>query len=207
MKKLPILSFIFISSLIFYTCQKEEIQSEIITPTEQLTKNEIVTPRSGFVDVVFYRTSLTSDNILMSGNANYFRTYNIFNKTKIDSIVFVATGNGLINYGGILLKHYTLFIHFKNTSEPYKFTAFSKSTSNNFTFIPTSSDQLLTTSNSAKIVKFEIQSTGSVRHNFWSGTNLSMKNVKIYKDNILMETRILDPINKNSNIFNLPHAH
>lgn len=207
MKKFPILSFIFVSSLIFYTCQKEEIQTEIITPTEELTKNEIVTPRTGFVDVVFYRTSLTSDNILLSGKPNYVRTYNIFNKTKIDSITFVETGNGLINYGGILLKHYNVSIYFKSTPSPYVFTAFSKSSSNKFTFYPTLSEQLLTTSNTAKIVKFEIQTNGLIRHNFWSGTNLSMKNVKIYKDNVLMETRILDPLNKNSNIFNLPHAH
>lgn len=207
MKKLSFLSLIFISSLIFYTCQKEEVEPQITPITKEIEEPQIVLPRTGFTDRIFFKSSLTTDNVLLSGQANYLRTYNIYNKTKIDSIRFQSTGRGVISYNGVLLKHYNVTIYFKNTPTPTTFTAFSKTNQDSFKFVPILSNQLLTTTNTSKIVTLEVQTSGAMRHNIWSGTNVNLRNVKIFKDGVLMETRVLDPLDKSSNIFILPHSH
>lgn len=207
MKKISLLSLILISSLIFYSCQKEEVQTQITTISKEVEEPQIVLPRTGFLDRIFYKTSLTTDNVLLSGQVNYLRTYNIYNKIKIDSIRFQSTGNGIISYNGVLLKHYRITIYFKDGSTPAIFTAFSKTNQDTFKFVPILSNQLLTTTNTSKLVTLEVQTLGVIRHNIWSGTNVNLRNVKIFKDGILMETRILDPLDKNSNIFILPHVH
>lgn len=214
MKKIGIFVLILISVILSITCQKDEIDisnssstPDTITLSSTQNSEEIVTPRSGFVDVIFYRTSLTTDNFLLSQSTNYIRTYNLFNKTKIDSITFVATGKGLINVNRTILKHYDIEIYFKQTRLPHKFTAFSKNDSDKFTLLPTSSTQLLTTNNSANIMKFEIQKSASVKYNYWDGNTKVYNFVKISKDGVKTDMRVLDPLSKDNNIFILPHSH
>lgn len=214
LKNILLLILLALSVTISITCQKDDIESkeetlETIQPQlpSSTTTEDVVTPRNGFVDVIFYRTSLTTDNYLLSQTTNFTRTYNLFNKTKIDSITFVSTGKGLINADRIFLKHYDVSIYFKQNRVPYKFTAFSKSGLEKFTFIPVSSTQLLTNSNTANIMKFEIQKSASVKYNYWDGNTKVSNFVKISKDGVKSDTRVLDPLSKDHNIFILPHAH
>lgn len=213
MKKILIIGFILSIIFVFSTCQKEEIETNTTQTTSETdislpsSIDGVVSPRSGFVDVIFYRTSLTTDNYLLSQTPNFNRTYNLFNKTKIDSVKFVATGKGSIFADRIVQKHYEISIFYKQNQIPYKFTAFSKSNSDNFTYIPTNSTQLLTNSNTAKIMTFEIQKSASVKYNYWDGTTKVYNFVKITKDGMKGDTRVLDPLNKDSNIFVLPHVH
>lgn len=207
-----IILFILIVT-VFFTCQKDELKSEDFVPSQtetyikKDTLNEVVTPRNGFTDIIFYKTSLTTDNYLLSQNTNYFRTYNLYNKIRIDSITFVSTGKGLLNVGGVLLKHYNISIHYKGKNTPTAFTAFSKSNSERFTYLPNLSTQLLSTSNTAEVMSFEIQKSASTKYNYWIGKPVVLNFVKISKDGVKVDTRVLDPLSKDANIFYLPHTH
>lgn len=213
MKRTVSVLLILLSIMISITCQKDEVvdQTSVYNMNEKIESSvntdSIVGPRNGFVDLIFYRTSLTTDNYLLSQTPNYLRTHTAHNKTKIDSINFIATGNGLINVGGVVLKHYNIIIHYKNKQTPKVLSAFSKSSTDKFTFIPTNSTQLLSNTNNANIVSFEIQKSASVKYNYWFGKTVVLNFVKISNDGIKADQRVLDPLTKDSNIFSLPHLH
>lgn len=210
MKKILIFAILFVTIIVSVTCSKEEVEQAETnqnTNVPELYKNEVVTPRSGFVDIIFYRNSLTTDNYLLSQNANFVRTYNLYNKTNIDSITFVSTGKGLINVGGVILKHYNTTIFFKGKTAPVRFTAFSKASSDVFTYLPTSSTQLLSAQNSSNYMTFEIQRSASVKYNYWQDKNVVLNFVKISKNGTKTDLRVLDPLSKDSNIFMLPNSH
>lgn len=212
MKKIQF--FIILLTTIFLTlsCTKDELETsneinQENTSVPILYKNEIVTPRSGFVDVIFYRTSLTTDNYLLSQNNNYFRTYNLYNRNRIDSINFVVTGKGLINVAGVLLKHYNITIFYKDKTPPTTFTAFSKSSADKFNYNPINSAFVLSNSNLANVMTFEIQKSSATRYNYWQDKTVVANFVKISKNGVRCDLRVLDPLNKDSNIFILPHNH
>lgn len=213
MKKTFFFSVMIISLLFLTMCQKEDVDTEqpiiSVENVESLpsSTNSEVTPRSGFVDLIFYRTSLTTDNYLISQKPGFVKTYQAFNKSKIDSIVFVSTGNGLIFADRVIQKHYQISIYFKQNPLPQIFTAFSKNESDKFTYIPTNSVQLLTSSNTARTMSFEIQKSASVKYNYWDGTSKVYNFVKISKDGVKVDTRVLDPLSKDTNIFMLPNTH
>lgn len=210
MKKILFFAILFVTIIVSVTCSKDEIEESKTnqdTNAPELYKNEVVTPRSGFVDVIFYRTSLTTDNYLISQNGNLLRSYNLYNKNNIDSITFESTGKGLINAGGVILKHYNISIFFKDKTIPSKFTAFSKSSTDKFTYLPKNSLQLLSSQNLSNIMTFEIQRSASVKYNYWQDKNVVLNYVKISKNGVKTDLRVLDPLNKDSNIFILPHSH
>lgn len=212
MKKIQFFIILFITIFVTLNCTKDDLETnnevkQETTNIPELYKNEIVTPRSGFVDVIFYRTSLTTDNYLLSQTSNYFRTYNLYNRNKIDSINFVATGKESINVGGVFLKHYKITIYYKDKTSPATFTAFSKTGADNFKYNPTNSALILANSNSANVMTFEIQKSASTRYNYWLDRTVVTNFVKISKNGVRCDLRVLDPINKDSNIFILPHNH
>ena len=195
---------IFTLLLLNLKCLKDEVAESGSFPQDIEQTTEL---RSGFTDVIFYRTSLTTDNFLITNTPGIFRTYLIFNKTKIDSINFNTSGQGNINVNGILLKHYKIKINFIDSTS-FDFSAFSKSSSNTFTFTPNGDNQL-SNQHTAKFV--EVKYTGRNQtngYNLWRDNTPNLYLWEIRKDGTnLMATKLLDPLDKTSNIFIPKHQH
>lgn len=190
--------FIWVTALFFISgCEKDEIST---SSTELET--EVLT-RSANTDIIFYRGSLTTDNYLISSN----RVYQIYNKSKLLNIQFIATGQPNINVNGVLLRHYKLLITYTDSTSR-QITAYSKSSSASFTFTPTGAN-LLSDSHTSKFLELSQNSTSNgYSYNFWRDTQIASKTWDIKKDGVtLITTKVIDPINKNSNIFMPPHAH
>lgn len=201
-KPIATLVLIVLFGIFNFKCLKEEIIEGSAPNNDVATET-----RSGFTDIIFYRASLTTDNFLLTNTPGTFRTYNIFNKTKIENINLQASGQGSINVNGLLLKHYKVKINFKD-STTYEFAAFSKSSSNTFTFTPNGENQL-SDQHTAKFI--ELKYTGrnqSNGYNFWRDNTPNTYLWEIRKDGSnLMATKLLDPIDRTSNIFIPKHQH
>ncbi len=204
LKALSFFSVCTIALLINLNCLKDEIEK---SGSQSVNEEQVTELRTGFKDVIFYRTSLTTDNYLLTSTPNVFRTYNIFNKSKIVNINFIATNKGIINANGVVLKHYKIKVNFVDSTK-YEFFAFSKSTSNVFTFVPNGDNQLFD-QHSAKFV--EIKYTGrnqSNGYNIWRDNTPNLYIWEIRKDGInLMATKAIEPIDKTSNIFIPKHLY
>ncbi len=202
------LIFIFVSLILLLMlnlkCLKDEIDESAESPqnTEQSTET-----RSGFKDAIFYRNTLTTDNFLLTSNPEIVRTYLIFNKAKITNANFNATSQGVISYNGILLKHYRIRINYID-STTYEFTAYSKSTDDNFTFIPNGVNQL-SDQHTAKFIEIKHNGQNQTNgYNLWRDNTPNLYLWEIRKDGInLMGTKLLDPLDKTSNIFIPKHQH
>jgi hypothetical protein len=201
-KPIATLVLLFLFAIANFKCLKEELDGSSTPIAETVTET-----RSGFTDVIFYRTSLTTDNFLLTNTSGVFRTYNIFNKTKIENIVFKESGQNNINVNGVLLKHYKIQINFKDSTN-YEFAAFSKLGANTFTFVPNGENQL-SDQHSAKFI--EIKYTGRNQlngYNFWRDNTPNTYLWEIRKDSTnLVATKLLDPIDRTSNIFSPKHQH
>ena len=208
LKNLPLYFFFgcLTFSLFFLVsgCQKDEV--EIKTVTSEIidtTSNSQVSPRTGTVDTIFFRTSLTTDNYLL----NTTRSYQIYNKAKVKEIKFTSTSLPLINVNGVLLRHYDILITFTDLSTK-QLTAYSKSNLTSFTFIPVGVN-LLRDQHSAKFLEIsEASSSNGYVYNFWRDITAVSKVWNVRKDGtILVVTKPLDPLDRNSNIFSPPHTH
>lgn len=204
MKKLiySILFLSFISSLFFLSCQKDELE-----PLKDNTNSEVST-RSSSVDVVFFKTSLSTDNYLVANNNTVFRSYKIFNAYAIDSIEMIASNLPDINAGGIVLKHYKIRVNFKDSTE-YYFSAHSKPVGIEFTFIPYGENQLRDF-HSAKYIDITVlgRESASPLYNLWRDQTFAPFEWEIKKDgNIFITKSILYPLDKTSNIFRPKMVH
>jgi hypothetical protein len=204
LKNLSLFFGLIIVLLLNLKCLKDEIDENGSSPQNIEQSTEL---RSGFTDVIFYRTSLTTDNFLLTNAPGTFRTYLIFNKVKITNIIFNASGQGNINVNGVVLKHYKIKVNYIDNTT-YEFSAFSKSSNNTFTFIPNGDNQLFD-QHSAKFI--EIKYTGRNQtngYNFWRDNIPNLYLWEIKKDGTtLMVTKILEPLDKTSNIFTPKHQH
>ena len=191
--------FVWITASFFISgCEKEEIQAA--------SSNELaseVSTRTANPDVIFYRTSLTTDNYLVSSN----RVYQIYNKSKIKDIKFTATGQPSINVNGVLLRHYRILITYTDSTSR-EFVAYSKSSSTTFTFTPTGAN-LLSDSHTAKFLELSQNSTSNgYLYHFWRDAQIASRTWNIKKDGVtLIATKTIDPLDRNSNIFIPPHVH
>lgn len=199
--------FVLLAASIFIaSCEKDEVdvpQTVSVTDTipTQFTTDQQVFPRSGGADVIFYRTSLTTDNYLVLQTAGR-RIYNIFNKSKVREIKFTATTQPMINVNGVFMKHYRIEVVFTDFTTR-TFNAYSKSSSNVFTYTPNGTNQLSDT-HTAKFLQIEevVPSANGYQYNIWRDNTITSKSWTIKKDGITtIATKSLDPINRNSNIF------
>lgn len=197
-----ILFLSFISSLIFLSCQKDEIENNTDNKTTQ------VTTRSANADIVFFKSSLTTDNYLVADNNTIFRSYKIFNAAKIDSVEMFASGLPDINSGGVLLKHYKIRVNFSDSTE-YYFSGHSKSVGNQFTFTPYGENQLRDL-HSAKYIDITVlgRDNSSQLYNLWRDQSFTPLEWEIKKDGSIFITKsILYPLDKTSNIFRPKMMH
>jgi hypothetical protein len=106
-----------------------------------------------------------------------------------------------------LLKHYRITINYIDNTT-YQFAAFSKSNSNTFTFTPNGDNQL-SDQHTAKFV--EIKYTGRNQtngYNLWRDNTPNLYLWEIKKDGTnLVATKLLEPLDKTSNIFIPKHQH
>lgn len=198
-----IISLWILSSVLFLGCQKD-------TPEPTIEQIEIsqdgdpkVSNRTQTLDIIFYRGSFTTDNYLVAGQ----RTYLIFNKSKVANVAFSATTQPSINVGGIAMKHYNVKVTFKDQSI-MQFTAFSRSTVNTFTITP-AGNNLLSDAHSAKYLELtQVGSGNGYVYHYWRDTQIAPKTWNIRKDGgPIVSTQVIEPIDKNSNIFIPPHVH
>lgn len=197
-------SFI-ISAITFIGCQKDDIEAIELSVESDSTQNVI--PRTGTADVVFYRTSLTTDNYLIFQFDNK-RIYKLFNKAKVKEVRFTATTKPIIVVNGVQMKHYRIEVIFNDFTN-HILTAYSKSSSNSFVFIPTGNNLLIGT-HSAKFLQFE--TTGNLLnnnlYNFWLDTFENPNEWVIKKDgNNIISTRTIEPLDKSTNFFRLPNVN
>ena len=206
MKKIIFLFLMTLSATISITCSKDELESNEEVKAQSLS-SAVVEHRasSNISTLIFYKTSLTSDNYL---NSSAPRTHVIYNKSKIREIQFTATGNGLANIGGVICKHYKLrIIYTDNTTD--SFEAYSKSDVDKFNYVPTTTG-LLTAQHKAKKIRIVSTSTltaSNQYYNFWLDKNTSWIIWNIYKDNQLIQQRYLESLDKNAAQFLPQHAH
>jgi hypothetical protein len=205
LKNLALFFGLILLLLINLKCLKDEIDqsgSKSID-TEQQTET-----RSGNGGVIFYRTTLTTDNYLIVDNQQIFRTYNIFNKSKIVNIEFNASGEPDINVNGILLRHYKITLNFIDSTQ-HEIKAFSKSNGNQFDFVP-NGENLLRDQHTAKFIEIENigrQSSEPI-YNFWRDNTINLNIWSIKKDGInTLAVRPLEPIDRSGNIFIPKHQH
>lgn len=164
--------------------------------------------RNGTLDLIFYRTSLSTDNYLLNSSPNNKpRTHVIYNKKKVRNIEFNATPNGSANISGVFVKHYIIKINYiDNTIDTL--TAYSKSSTNVFIFTPSGTNELSDSHTAKKIVlEFSGRSSSSQIYNFWRNTKTSYNLWNIYSDNTFIQQRTLDPLNKNSTQFMPNHIY
>lgn len=206
MKKIIFLFLMILSATISITCSKDELETNEEVKAQSLS-SAVVEPRasSNISTLIFYKTSLTSDNYL---NSSAPRTHVIYNKSKIREIQFTATGNGLANIGGVICKHYKLrIIYTDNTTD--SFEAYSKSDVDKFNYVPTTTG-LLTAQHTAKKIRIVSTSTltaSNQYYNFWLDKNTSWIIWNIYKDNQLIQQRYLESLDKNAAQFLPQHVH
>ncbi len=210
MKQIALFFGLIALMLINLKCLKEEIDSSKTTQVATvIDSTELITAdRNGIRDVIFYRTSLTSDNyLLVSSPNNKPRTHVIYNKKKVKNIEFKNTPNGLANINGVLMKHYALKINYTNNTFD-TLSAFSKSSSNSFTFTPSGDNMLIDTHLGNKItIESTNRKVGLQIYNFWRNSKTQMDLWNIYIDNTFVQQRYLEPINKNSTQFTPVHIH
>jgi len=211
MKNFFLLFIISVVSLLNITCSKDEIEtneikSESVDNSLPTSVVEFRIPQNTS-NLIFYRTSLTTDNYLVGSTVP--RTHVIYNKKKIKEILFVASGQGLANIGNILCKHYNIQINYvDNTKE--NLSAYSKSSNDTFTFIPSGTNLLVDTHTAKKITIISTNtSTYTVPqyYNFWRNTKTNWTIWKIYVDNQFTQQRYLESLDKNSTQFLPPHSH
>lgn len=205
-KFITITSIIFLvisSSLFISSCEKDEI--EPIVQSVEVTQDSEgqVSKRTQTLDIIFYRGSFTTDNYLIGGQ----RTYLIFNKSKVKDVAFSATSRPSINVAGVTMKHYNVKVTFKDLSI-VEFTAFSKTSVNSFTITPTGNN-LLTDTHSAKYLELtQVGSGNGYVYHYWRDTQIAPKTWNIRKDaGTVVSTQVIEPIDKNSNIFMPTHIH
>lgn len=193
----------------FVGCQKDDVSSDVQSVSDLTTVNtqndssQIVSPRTGTADIIFYRTSLTTDNFLVSSN----RVYQIYNKSKVKNVSFVATTQPLINVNGVLLRHYRILITYTDLTTR-ELVAYSKSSASTFTITPTGTN-LLSDSHTAKFLELSQNSTSNgYLYHFWRDAQIASRTWNIKKDGVtLIATKTIDPLDRNSNIFMPPHVH
>ena len=187
MKKILYLFILIFSGLFVIQCTKDEIETNDTQTAQKETnlpssvvENRVVQNTS---NLIFYRTSLTTDNYLVGSTVP--RTHVIYNKKKIKDILFTASGQGLANIGNVLCKHYNIQINYTdNTKE--NLSAYSKSSDDTFTFTP-SGTNLLVDTHTAKKIRIVSTNTSTYTvpqyYNFWRNTKTNWTIWKIYVDN------------------------
>jgi hypothetical protein len=206
MKKIIFLFLVILSTTISITCSKDELETTDDLNAQSLP-SAVVESRAATntSSLIFYRSSLTTDNYLVNSAP---RTHIIYNKAKIREIQFTATSVGLANIGGVICKHYKLrIIYTDNTTD--SFEAYSKSDVDKFDYVPTTTG-LLTPRHTGK--KIRIVSTNTLTqsnsyYNFWLDKNTTWIIWNIYKDNQLVQQRYLESLDKNAAQFLPQHAH
>lgn len=219
MKKVHFIILLFLILGVNLTCTKDEISEP---EKSQITNNLPVSVedignnqtndglRDGVGDLIFYRTSLTSDNYLLLNNTQTrFRIHKIYNKTKVKEIKFANTGKPDVRVGSTLMGHYKIEISYLDNSVE-SFTAYSKKSLSTFVFKPTG-DNLLSTTNPAKFISYETTGTSSINpnsiyYNPWRDESYSLYRWTIRKENSIVATKEIEPLNKNSRQFMVIHV-
>lgn len=211
MKKIfipTILVFLFYMNI---NCSKDELETNNNQTTKEQTNlpSTVVENRSisNIQSLIFYRTSLTTDNYLFGTSTP--RTHVIYNKYKVKDINFRSSGQGLANIGNVLCKHYNIQINFTDGTKE-TITAYSKNNSDVFTFVPLNPNLLVDSHKGKKISLISTNtSTYTVPqyYNFWRNTYQSWTIWKIYVDNQFTQQRYLESLDKNNTQFSPPHAH
>lgn len=188
------LLFAFLSS-----CYKE-------TEETPVASQQVVENRNGQGDLIFFRTSLSTDNYLVrnQNNTQPPREFTAYNHANIEQINFTSTDIGLANIGGVICNHYNVVIVYKDKTTE-KFTAFSKQNGNSFTFKPTTSS--LSASNPCnKIVWLDF---GAPRESFneYFGIKSLYNTWGIYCGSTRIGLKQKEPLNKNTKQFQLPGTH
>lgn len=221
MRQIYLLVFLLFVVFINLTCTKDDLSEK-----ENLTKKEIIEnvltddglssptnlgTRDGFVDLIFYRTSLTSDNYLLQNSLeSRLRVHKIYNKQKIKTIKFQTTGKSDVNIGSVLMSHYKIEITYVDNTIEY-FTAFSKKQTSSFVFVPLG-DNLLSSTNDAKFISYETSGSSSIIPNSNYYNPLRNETYQLFrwtikKNNVIVATRELEPLTKNSKQFMVLHIN
>jgi len=216
MKNIIILSLLFI--IFTFSCEKDDI-----TPNET-NKNELtsevnlnlrsqtdLTSRDGFVDLIFYRGSFTTDNFLLfNTNKSNYRIHKIYNKDKIKNIRFSYSGKPDASITGILMSHYNIDIYYKDGTKE-SLTAYSKKHLNTFAVIPTG-DNLLSSTNTTKFVSYETIGSSSANvnspfYNAFRDETYPLFKWVIKRENVIVSIKELHPIDKISKQFYINHIN
>ena len=223
---------IFILALILIiSCTKDEISNTPIVNLAPIVQQDGIVVldnmintgvRIGEGDLIFFRSSLTTDNYMaITGNVN--RTHKAYNGANVAYVQFnlglatklyITTSelapNGAILYKQVIYKHYKAMVMFRDSNNvaPDRLTVYSKDTVNNFKIFPKATDGILKIANdNINYVEWRKDSTTVLINNDFRLTRYQGWIWNIYRNGVFFEKKLKEPTNILSNQFQPDHRN
>lgn len=230
MRQLLFISTLIIALVFTLGCLKDEIsditpvsykpteQSGIVVLDNMITNGE----RIGEGDLIFFRSSLTTDNYLaINGNTN--RTHKAYNGASVAYVQFnlglatklhITTSEllptGAILYRVVSYKHYKAMVMFRDSNNvaPDRLTVYTKDTVDNFKIFPKATDGILKIANDKiNYVEWRKDSTTVLINNDFRLTRYQGWVWNIYRNGVFFEKKLKEPTNILSNQFQPDHRN
>lgn len=187
------------------SCFKEDNSEIAIKPAVEASEiilDEIPFFRSGDKDLIFFRSSLSSDNFLLTPSQH--RTHVAFNKDRVAFVDFSPGTMSNIGIGSNFYGHYKIEVTFKDSTQ-LKFLAYSKDSSDYFRYYPTGGN-ILRTGHPAKYVSWVQDSINrDYSINEFRDNKIQKITWSIFYDSAYIYSDIKYPVNKYSNWFQPKH--
>ena len=165
------------------------------------------TAKAGETYPIFYRQSLTTDNILKTVTLAAAREHTAYNKDKVAYVRFSPGGKASIGYGSpsVLLRHYAVNIVFKDSTN-VAFLAYSKDTLSTFKYYPKGFNILLG-NHPAKYVTWTVTKNVKAGINEFRGAKINIPMWEIKYDGVTQGIDYRTPLNSKSNLFQPDHLY
>lgn len=207
--KIFITSLVVIFLLYISSCIKDD-KNDYIKPiittynNTEVVLEDIPLFRSGDKDIILFRSSLSTDNFLLTPTEP--RTHKVFNKNKVAYIDFSPGTLNTIGIGSDYYSHYNIKVMF-NDSTDLSFYAYSKDSIDYFRYYPIG-ENILRSSHKAKFVTWVQNPIGSTYTiNEFRDNKINAIRWSVYYDSTFIYTDIKYPTNKNSNWFQPQHLN
>jgi hypothetical protein len=188
--------FGFLVSITISTCTKESTAQKV---------DQEVTMRSGGA-LIFYQSSLTMDNRLIVPAQDSIRRHTIFNKEKIENVIYNASGLGIADVFGTVCRHYNITINFKDGTELF-LIAYALDSGEDYEQDVSTCLQVLKPSYNASMVEIERLNTQEKKYNLWLDQTRLLNHVLIKKDGVITGKYLMDPLEYPQIQFSPKHIH
>lgn len=223
---------IIVIIIIIVSCSKDELSNNNSAITNVIpssnSENHIVIlddaqvmgPRIGEGDLIFFRQSMTTDNYLAIRN-NVGRVHKAYNSAVVAYVQFdygldtrltitssYLDQNGKIQYFSTNYKHYKALVMFRDSTKfPFdRLTVFTKDTIDHFRYYPTGS-VLKPSNDDIHYVEWRRDTASVIINNDFRLSKYLGWVWNIYRDGVFFEKKLKEPINILSNQFQPDHKN